>query len=211
MARDGYISTYSAIRQLTKIVGDGSLATRLVGDALASGAFGSRGKKQLHDPPRSEVLDAEHLRSISDFEAPALGKPEIVRESFWPNATEKDRSQWDLRRGTVLASVANEIVIYERLQISEESLNSFLAVHRARLNIEQPKQIRTRRADWGDWVSALAFLVAEGAVRAGMKSSAVRSLVDDRLDDWGLESMADSTVGPVVARLLEHLDERRKT
>jgi len=208
MASGGFIRSVVAVARLAKVVGDGTLADRLVREALSLGALEAKGRRGLDIPRRvaEDSVGMMNLPGAATFDAGPFGEEAPISREFWQKASIRERGQWDLREGVVWAyELIEEGVFFADLTIKEKDLTILIEANRARRGIDKPeKRPRPRNANWGEWIAALATLAHSHKIVPGMNLTSLREAIDDQLDDWNLAEclMSQTTInealGPVI-------------
>jgi hypothetical protein len=209
MARGGYVSSKVGITMLARAIGDRTEATRLIAEALISGAIEARGRRQIYGEPEAnvDVQGKMILRDLLAYDPPmTLSDPEKIPVAFWRDAEPRDRSQWELETGFVLGSARGEDrVAYEDLRLREQNLNRLIKLRRP----VEAKTAGEPRSDWREWVAALVSLALENKFTAHTSQTALLDLISIKLAEWDLpsEGKPPSTVNVLLRRVLERCRE----
>lgn len=213
MARTGYVNSHTAIARLAMVTGDGTEAIRLISEALTLGNLQAKGCQRIYEDfepykkrPRKRAGKLM-LRNIgSDSVSSRVSDKQDIPPSFWQNASEEDRKSWNLLAGFVFESNSDDGTWFEQLSISERDLNVLINVRQPRPEPgNATKLARARKADWSDWVAALAMLAHEHRITGDLNQADLFALVVAKLGEWDLRApeLSPSTTNPVLRAVRE--------
>ena len=206
MARGGWISPNVAVNKVHEVVDFRSDAERLLLDHLMSGSLVARGRKVIgyESPPESDKMV---LRDISNYHFTPKLDAEVseVPKTIWLEFDHDADGKFLWKKNFINIAEIENSGHFVDISLRESEVNALIKKVRERNTATEPKPPvrRRRRAEWHDWVAALATLAHEHSIIVDMSRNDLLDLVTARLRKWGLDELPISTVGPTASAVIE--------